>query len=371
MLNELVMSNFKGFGFQTIGFNNLTLLSGFNGSGKSTVLQALLLLRQSYTNNFLPSRGLMLNGPLVEIGKAQDALFDGADVEYVGLKLKFDKNDLGEWNFLYDRSSDVLGIADMTIEGDIQSQSLFTNEFQYLSAERIGPRTSFMMSDYLVKQNRQLGIRGEYTSHFLSEFGSVDIPITKLCTTKASSQSLLHQTEAYLQLISPGVRLYVAPHTELDLVQISYSFIHGNDESNRYRPTNVGFGLTYTLPVIVALLSSKPGSILLIENPEAHLHGRGQRLLAQLAAAAAESGVHVIIETHSDHILNGIRIAIRNRLISKDNVKVHFFQRATNSSIHRQTVFSPLIDSNGRIHDAPAGFFDEWDRCLDELIAEI
>jgi predicted ATPase len=165
------------------------------------------------------------------------------------------------------------------------------------------------------------------------------------------------------------VRLYVTPFIGIDTVQLEYSFLTGDDESNRYRPTNVGFGLTYTLPVIVAILAAEPGSLLLIENPEAHLHGSGQRVLAELAALAAENGVQVVLETHSDHVLNGIRVAVHSNRVKREAVVVHFFERRRVDSGVGHAVVTPTIDENGRIRGAPSGFFDEWDRSLDELIA--
>jgi len=76
-----------------------------------------------------------------------------------------------------------------------------------------------------------------------------------------------------------------------------------------------GFGLSYTLPVITALLVGTliPNSLVIIENPEAHLHPRGQTEIARLIALCAQVGTQIIIETHSDHLFDGIRIAAKNK----------------------------------------------------------
>lgn len=369
MITSLEIKNFKGFGQQEVSFGRMTVLSGLNGSGKSTVIQCLLLLRQSYEQRFLPDRGLLLNGPLVEIGTAQDALYDAAESEIICFKLCLHSGVEASWSFVFDPSADVMGIESTKITNDIYGSELFLDGFQYLSAERIGPRAAFTMADYAVKRQRQLGTRGEYTAHFLAAYGKDPLAIPALAHPIASSMNLLHQTEAWLQSVSPGVRLYVTPFQGIDTVQLEYSFISGDDESNRYRPTNVGFGLTYTLPVVVSILAAKPGSLLLIENPEAHLHGKGQRVIAELAALAAEHGVQIVLETHSDHVLNGIRLAVYTGKVKRENVIVHFFERRRTSSGMGHSVVSPTIDENGRIRGAPTGFFDEWDRSLDELIA--
>ena len=220
MITSLEIQNFKGFGKQEIRFGGITLLSGLNGSGKSTIIQSLLLLRQSYEQRFLPERGLLLNGPLVEIGTAQDALYDAAETETIRFNVQFLSGIEASWSFVFDRSADVMGIASDNNDKGIYDSELFLEGFQYLSAERIGPRAAFTMADYVVKRQRQLGTRGEYTAHFLAAYGKDPLAIPALIHPDASSSELLHQTEAWLQSVSPGVRLYVTPFQGIDTVQL-------------------------------------------------------------------------------------------------------------------------------------------------------
>ena len=79
--------------------------------------------------------------------------------------------------------------------------------------------------------------------------------------------------------------------------------------ADRMRPTNMGFGVSYALPVITAGLLAPAGSLLVVENPEAHLHPAGQSRVGRFLAHLAASGVQVVAETHSDHVLNGVRLA--------------------------------------------------------------
>lgn len=153
----------------------------------------------------------------------------------------------------------------------------------------------------------------------------------------------------------------------MDLVSLEYSF----GLSKKYRATNVGFGITYTLPVITALLAAKSGSLLLLENPEAHLHPRGQAQMGNLLAKAAAQGVQIILETHSDHVLNGIRLAVHDGKISPDDVKLHFFQRRISQEQNISEVISPKMNRKGRIDQWPDGFFDEWDNILAALLQPI
>ena len=164
--------------------------------------------------------------------------------------------------------------------------------------------------------------------------------------------------------VSPGTRLEIQSNPTLDLVSLQYSY----GLSNPYRATNVGFGITYTLPIVVAVLSSVPGTLILIENPEAHLHPKGQAKIGELLALAASSGVQVVIETHSDHLLNGIRRAVHDSKLDPKDVQLHYFYREEENVQSVTQVLSPHMDADGRIDKWPEGFFDQAEKDLLELL---
>jgi predicted ATPase len=172
------------------------------------------------------------------------------------------------------------------------------------------------------------------------------------------------QVEAWLGEISPGTLISLSPSQNTDTISLQFSF----GTSNKYRATNVGFGITYVLPILIAILSSNAGSLLLIENPEAHLHPKGQAEMGGLLARAASCGIQVIIETHSDHVLNGIRVAAHDGKIESQDIQLHFFQRKVHDGTTQNEVSSLLIDRDGRIDHWPDGFFDEWDKSLEALL---
>jgi predicted ATPase len=378
MITSLHLLNFKPFANQLLDFKKLTLFSGLNSTGKSSVMQSLLLLRQSYQQGLLPEKGLALNGEFVNVGTAQDALFEGAKDDFIGFNIVWENNSEGVWRFKYDKEVvDVLNIALEQVTSEVYKSNLFGNNFHYLQAERIGPRPFNEMSDYQVRQLNQLGIKGEYAAHFLAINGrkvipnsSLSHPEVKLKTQRQKEQStaqsmdLIDQVEAWMGEISPGTRLKIDIKSDVDLMSFQYSY----GDSNPYRATNVGFGISYTLPIIVAALASTPGTIILIENPEAHLHPKGQVKMGELLALAASGGVQVVIETHSDHVLNGIRLAVHAGKIDPKDVQLHYFQRQDRERQMVTEVVSPKIDRNGRIDRWPDGFFDEWDNSLEILL---
>jgi len=378
MITSLHLLNFKPFANQLLEFKKLTLFSGLNSTGKSSVMQSLLLLRQSYQQGLLPEKGLALNGDFVNVGTARDALFEGAKEDLIGFDIVWENNSEGLWRFKYDQKVDVLNIVSEPVTSEVYKSNLFGNNFHYFQAERIGPRPFNEMSDYQVRQLGQLGIKGEYAAHFLAINGrkvipnsSLSHPDVKLKTQREKEQSteksmdLIDQVEAWMGEISPGTRLKIEAKSDVDLMSFQYSY----GDSNPYRATNVGFGISYILPIIVAALASTPGTIILIENPEAHLHPKGQVKMGHLLALAASGGVQVVIETHSDHVLNGIRLAVHGGKIDPKDVRLHYFQRQNKEGQAVTEVISPKIDRNGRIDRWPDGFFDEWGNSLEILLA--
>ena len=177
---------------------------------------------------------------------------------------------------------------------------------------------------------------------------------------------LLDVVDRWMQEICPGARLQLEGIMDADALIAGFSFDRiGDVATRRYRATNVGFGLSYTLPVILALLS-RPGTLCLIENPEAHLHPRGQTKLADLTARAANAGVQLFVETHSDHFMDGVRIAVRDGIIAPKATSFHYFERDARAS--KAVVSSPKIDSDGRLSRWPAGFFDQHEENLARLL---
>ncbi|MDO3411569.1 DUF3696 domain-containing protein [Saccharibacillus sp. CPCC 101409] len=366
MIKNVHLKNIKCFKEQDIKLGNLTLLTGLNGVGKSTVIQSLLLLRQSYIQGAMKNKGLSLNGDLLYLGTGQDLLYEKAENEELEIRLELESSPPLFWSFGYDKDSDLLPILETSFENE--EVTLFSENFQYLSAERLGPRTYFNRSSFEVKQQNSLGIHGEYTTHYLSVHQNDPIPNQFLKHPQGVADTLKAQVDAWLSIITPGTRLDISDYNDMDITSLRYRFAGDRDLSNSFRATNVGFGLTYTLPVLVALLVAKPNSILLIENPEAHLHPKGQAIVGRLMALASLGGVQIITETHSDHVLNGIRLAVHDKEISPGNISINFFSKKNRIGAVDHLVDNLLIDQNGRIEDWPEDFFDEWDKILDKLI---
>lgn len=372
MLDRLTVTNFKAFATADVPLAPYTLLSGLNSTGKSTVLQALALLRQSRDMLNEDGGGFLLNGDLVELGTGQDVLHEnyvstGVDAEpRITLSVRCGQ-DVYSWSVAYEREGDLLRLRERVRPEGRKPLALFGTGFQYLRADRISPAVTYPRSHEVAIRRNFLGARGEHTVNYLRQFQDEPVRNERLRHPKGRSPRLLDQAEAWMQDICPGVNLQADAVAGTDLVRLSFRFgTAGLSSSNRYRPTNVGFGLTYVLPVVIACLTARPGGLVLLENPEAHLHPRGQTAMATLTCAAAAAGAQLVVETHSDHVLNGVRLAVKRDMITADDVSLHFFQR-TESAITIK-ILTPTLGPDGMIAEWPEGFFDEWERSLEQLL---
>ena len=378
MLAHLGLLNFKCFARLELDFAPITLLCGLNGMGKSSAIQALLVLRQSYELRVLREGMIALGGRLADIGTGRDALFEGAETDVIEFSLR--RDDVTESCVLaydYDSASDRLDMRQSEAAPDrfgglgIPESWLdappFGGTLHYVNAERVGPRKTHALSETSARSG-DLGTRGEYALNYLNAHGgdvhARDDPRFEGC----ESRRLVDGIERWLAEVSPGAHLRLESIPDADALVAGFTFDRKGDvETQRFRATNVGFGLSYVLPLLVAMFAPK-GSLCLIENPEAHLHPRGQTKLADLAVRATKAGVQVIVETHSDHFMDGIRIAVRDGLIAPEDAVFHYFERGDEGAA---VVSSPRIDRDGRLSEWPAGFFDQHEENLARLLAPV
>ena len=371
MLTKIGLTNFKCFQQITVGCTSLNLLCGLNGMGKSSVIQAMLVLRQSFETGELANGRLVLGGRHADLGMGSDVLFEDADRDELGFTLESRQTEKN-WGlyFAYSRESDLLSVVQASsgnqepyVPTDWQDIPPFGGDFVYVNAERVGPRKFYPLSDVLARRG-DLGPRGEHTWNFLSHHKQKTLAADDPRLGASGRRQLLSVVDDWLQEVSPGAHLELETITAADALVAGFTFDRPGDvASRRHRATNVGFGLSYVLPVVVALLS-EAGTLCLIENPESHLHPRGQTKLAELAARSSKAGVQVFVETHSDHFMDGVRIAVRDGIIQPEDATFHFFEREGTRSV----ITSPEVDSDGRLSRWPTGFFDQHEMNLVRLL---
>jgi len=366
MISKLKLKNFKIYTDIEIELSNLTVLCGNNSCGKSTILQALLMLRQSLLKEDFQKDRLFLGeeDSLVQMGTKSDILNFYApksasiiiEIEDNNKKISFTSKELTD-NEAVVNENIVLGTWNGKANA-LKTFSLFSKNFQYLSADRITPQ-----SFYPSGNGSFFGKDGRYAIHYLDKYGDRMVDKNLIHTASNKDQdTLLQQTNFWLSDISKGIIVSTKYTSTTNKVSLSYSYSDKSYTTPSLNPQNVGYGVTYTLPIIVALLAAKSGDLLLIENPEAHLHPKGQISLAMLIALVAQNGVQIILETHSDHIINGILLACKSytdthKGIDNKNVVIYQIEKYLE---YMNSIFHTIeLNENGRVFYPPVDFFDE------------
>ncbi len=374
MITQIDLRYFKCFELLKLPLTNLTLLSGSNASGKSSILQALVLLHQTIREHEWSTR-LMLNGNAMKLGTVLDVIDKIHGRHELEIALSTDEHHY-HWGFSGERTEMSLAIDRVEIDGVVSNtpeklryllpheQDSNSNEIirclqtlTYITAERIGPRAFYSLED---KQNTLVvGSAGEHA-----------ISLLHLCRDELVMEELrlsgapptrLRQVEARMQEFFPGCGLIVEQIPRMNAVTLG---LRTSEDTDFHRPVHVGFGLTQVLPIVIAALSIAKGNLLLIENPEVHLHPAGQALMGEFLAHVAQAGIQIIIETHSDHVLNGIRRAVRAQRLIPEQVALHFFRPRSENEAQ---VMTPQLDSSGHIDVWPEGFFDQFDKDLNHF----
>ena len=376
MITRIDLRHFKCFKMLKLPLRPLTLLSGGNASGKSSVMQALVLLHQTMREHEWSSR-LMLNGSTIRLGTAADVIDQEHGRRDFGLELIYEGGTC-RWMFSGAHEDMAMRVSRVAVDGEEESnpdllrnllprshgQCFLTQRLRqltYLSAERLAPQETYVLRD---PQNAQVvGPRGEHAVSVL--FADGESALKSKLVLSGAPPTLLRQVEARMTRFFPGCGLIVERVARTNAVTLGLRTSTGTDF---HRPTHTGFGLTQVLPIIVAALSADEGDLLLIENPEVHMHPAGQAAMGEFLAEAANASVQVLIETHSDHVLNGIRRAVRKGSLEAGAAALYFFRprhEAEESGVAQ--VESMSMDADGSIDSWPDGFFDQFDRDMNVL----
>jgi predicted ATPase len=390
-ITRLHIENLKCFAALKLPLGSLTLLTGFNAAGKSTAVQSLLLLAQAMRDGGL-ERVVPLNGDLVQLGSPGEALHEGGGKELtVGIEsetakidwvLSADDRSFGhaltvariDCSWHVDSSLTALVIEGPTLANlkhllpaetpeDLAKLRETVAEALFISAVRDGASDTYPTPQTPNLVHADVGVHGEYAAWWLERCS--DDPIaTERINLSETVNTLRRQANAWLGQIFPGAQANAARIPKTQMVQLEF---RNRETDNWRRPANIGYGLTYAFPIIVAGLLAKKGQVIVVDSPEAHLHPLGQSQMGLFLATLAASGVQIIVETHSDHVLNGVRLAVKNTILAHDEAMIHFFNPRPKDASEPAHVISPQIDPQGNVSNWPSGFFDQAEKDLAAL----
>lgn len=390
MISELLLDNFKLFGKETrfSGLKKINLLTGVNGRGKSSVLQPLLLFKQTLIRS-RSSRQIFLSGSFVDLGNAADVKHvDASITKPIRIGFQDDENRYVYTLAIAGENNQSLDIQKFECKGsqqasvDVDEDTIFHNlvpqtannnklilpfeDVIYISAERIGPKMSFSPSsdDWIDK-------RGEHTIQMLYErrYEKVDESIIE------GMKDFFYDIDE--DELSPAVndvlnfwmtKMFGPSSATVNYIEAANIYALGLSTEQKggkavFKPTNVGFGYSYALPILISGLTADKGTILIVENPEAHLHPSAQSMITKFLGLVANRGVQVFIETHSEHILNALRVMVVQENMKANDINVMYFDRELEDYFETIT-----IEGNGKLDHWPANFFDQAEKDLNVLL---
>ena len=362
-IEKIILKNFKCHKNFEADLKKLNILTGSNAAGKSSLVQALLLAYKSWEEcekkrvNTNKIYGMNLGIPINIVSEDLEEKNIEIELFLNGKKNKVvlgfpDDND--EISFDICNEEDILEAKEH--EYNLSKISLF-----YLNAERKGPRIVSFINDIMPYS---VGTSGENTGYVLSEMDKLqkvagafhlpkDLRISEIDRFSANC-------EEWLNVIIPDTKIRYSVDVEKNITTVMLQ-----NQGEFHLPIATGFGITYVLPIIVQALAASmiKNSVLIVENPEAHLHPLSQSRLGKFLALAAVNGVQVVLETHSEHIVDGCRIQIAKEK-QFENMKILFFEKRDNMSICKNI----NIQDDGELEEWPEGFFDQKRADLRELL---
>jgi len=406
-ITQITVSGYKSISQeQSIEVRPLTILAGANSSGKSSIMQPLLLLKQTLESGY-DAGALLLNGPHLRFTSAEQMLprvgrGGSVDTFYVGVRLGPDNaltvyfsrqpNKGFEIQQMVhisknDKTTLRLGMTHDEIVANLAPQ---VRDFhQVISREEktepewkvVRDRCFLALETY--SKGRRIG--GSYlASIFAGAIGAVmhlpglrgnperTYPVTAVGPTFPGTfekyvasvvvQWQAERTEGKLEKLGRDLKrlgltwkVTAQPindtQVELQVGRLTHAARGGAHDLVSI--ADVGFGVSQTLPVLVALNAAKPGQLVYLEQPEIHLHPNAQFGMAQVLADAASRGVRVVVETHSSLLLLGVQSLVAEGVIPPNLVKLHWFKRRDDGTTE---VKSADLDEAGSFGDWPEDF---------------
>lgn len=338
MIQTIHIKGLKCFDDVNVGFRKLNILAGANSIGKSIILQAILALVQSGKDGGKPFCGEYIN-----IGKASELRnkYIGSDVIEIGVNEEYS-----------------LTIPDDIFWGKTGEFPAAELNVRYVSADRVGVRETYEQN---IRGGNEIGIRCEYAYDYLAKHDMDPWQDNLMVYDETSKLTFGGQVNYWLEKIL-GYTVYAEEIERTTLIRVSYG---KGDIGNGISPVNVGTGVSYIAEVIISALSCKKGDVLIIENPEIHLHPSAQTEFVLFLTHLAKCGIQIIVETHSDHIFNGVRTSVHKDYIDKEDVSIYFFQKKENGC--SEPVLIELNDE-GKVLNQKEGLFDQIKKDLDVIL---
>jgi predicted ATPase len=385
----------------------LTILAGANSSGKSSIMQPLLLMKQTLEATYDPG-ALLIYGSNVRFTLAEQLLSQLSGESYTDrfiIKVETDGNPYNQYFISTFRKHPKKGIelietilkvgneeikisVDKTHEEFIAQIPIWLKDLDKAALERgvkwgatrkrcfleldlvepdLNPSsTTFNFSsdfqEYIRKLIHVPGLRGNPertypTTAIGSEFpGTFENYVASVVNHwQENEDNRLKDLGRDLETLRLSSKVEAKRVNDVH-IELRVGRLPGSGSArDMVSIADVGLGVSQILPVLVALLVAEPGQLVYLEQPEMHLHPRAQAALAEILADAAKRDVRVVLETHSELLLLAVQSLVAEGKLSPDLVKLHWFTRREDGVTK---VSSADLDEAGAFGDWPEDFGD-------------
>lgn len=413
-ITAISVQGFKSLANESrIEIRPLTILAGANSSGKSSIMQPLLLMKQTLEASYDPGP-LLLNGPnakftsvnqfISRLPKDSDRQVFSVELEhtrYPTLEVVFSLNEdqtLEIWKMIITEGKYSLPVMPNQSLDDLENPILTSCLKEIGWSKELKPSISIVRNRCFLEVNFTIknviaryyevsskgrfsepysknllsmvhvpGLRGNPERVYSRTATGPDFPGTfehYVATIIADWQAKKDERLKRLEFMLTGLGLTgkisakVVNDVQIEL-QVGRLPKAKQGEKDLVSIADVGFGVSQVLPVLVALLVAKPGQLVYLEQPELHLHPRAQYALAKILAETAKRGVKLVVETHSALLLLNVQTLVAEGNLNPDLVKLHWFSRSDENGT--TSIQCADLDENGAFGDWPEDFGDvEW-----------
>jgi hypothetical protein len=383
-ITRIAVEGFKSIANrQEIEIAPLTILAGANSSGKSSIMQPLLMLKQTLEATYDPGP-LKLDGPnvcftssdqfLSKIGLSPRGSFTVAlEAGSSGLDITFERGEpLKVRELTYTISGEKMTLRPTMSQQEISDAlrepwkgvanqlGIHAYRFFLTLTDNASPPTFVPYPDIGIEDAIHVpGLRGNpsrtYPAAHVGETfpGTFDNYIASVILAWQKDRRRCYEAiNLDLQRLDLA-RVVIANRVSDVAIELLLGIVK-DDPQRLDNIADVGFGVSQVLPALVALHAAETNQLVYLEEPEIHLHPRAQTKLADILAGAAKRGVRVVAETHSTLLLTAVQTLVAKGELSPDLVKLHWFQRDPNTGITK--VSSANLDENGAFGDWPEDF---------------
>lgn len=381
MIKQIQIARFKNLrdtGVLRLG--RINLLAGANGCGKSSFCQVLLTLAQTWREGSMNS--ILPKGVFKNLGTFDDIHYAYANDGSIDVHLWTDAKNDNDFLLKYvkNETRSTLGeIANAEVNGAPISDEAGENEGDDGEIDEGEDANQNMrltsLKDYpsLTALQNLLYISADRTAALNKEGLDETTPDDYIKPDGSNVLNVLwaHREENILEevasllkeVLESGTVQLIPDNNELVLTLNSVS------NSKLFMPVNVGYGYSYILSLLTALVIAKPGSTVIVENPEAHLHPSAQAKIAKvLIDYSKKKNLQTFIETHSDHVLNALLKAIKKKDLSSEDMQLLFFSCRITEEGHTEAKVENLkVTDMGHIQRPPKKFFEQYALDLREL----